>query len=64
MCILLILLSSHSLSDCSRNAELGPEAVFEHLEGRQGQARGAQVHAMHLSDGRDGARFHPFPDLN
>jgi len=28
----------------------GPEAVMEHLVGRQGQPRGAQVHAMYLSD--------------
>jgi len=31
--------------------------------GRQGQPRGAQVHAMYLSDWRGGARMHPFPDL-
>jgi len=36
---------------------------MEHLVGRQGQPRGAQVHAMYLSDGRAGARIHPFPDL-
>ena len=27
-----------------------PEAVIEHLVGRQGQPRRAQVHAMYLSD--------------
>jgi len=37
-----------------------PEAVIEHLEGRQGQPRGAQVHAVYPSDGRAGARTHPF----
>jgi len=36
---------------------------MEHLMERQGQSRGAQVYAMYLSDGRDGARIHPFPDL-
>ena len=35
---------------CSGNAESGPEAVMEHLMGRRGQPRGAQVHAMNLSD--------------
>jgi len=39
---------------CSRNAESGLEAVIEHLVGRQGQPRGAQVHAMYLS-------IHPLP---
>jgi len=36
---------------------------MEHLVGRQGQPREAQVHAMYLSDGRGGARIHPFPAL-
>ena len=35
---------------CIRNAKLWPEPVIEHLVGRQDQPRGAQVHAMHLSD--------------
>ena len=39
---------------CSRNAELWPETVMEHLVGRQGQPRGAQVHAMNQVTGRDG----------
>ena len=39
-----------ALSDCSRNAESWPEAVMEHLVGRQGQPRGAQVHAVLPSD--------------
>ena len=30
--------------------ESQPEALMEHLVGRQGQPRGAQVHAMYLSD--------------
>ena len=29
--------------------------------GKAGPVQGAQVHAMQLSDGRDGARIHPFP---
>jgi len=33
-----------------RNAESQLEAVIEHLVGRQGQPRGAQLHAMGLSD--------------
>ena len=35
---------------CSRNAGSQLEAVIEHLVGRQGQPRGAQVHAMNPSD--------------
>ena len=50
---------------CSRNAKSQPEVVMEHLgsvgeRGEQDQPRGAQVHAMYLSDGRGGARIHPF----
>jgi len=43
--------------------EMLSETVIEHLVGRQGQPRGAQVHAMHLSDWKGGARIPPFPDL-
>ena len=35
---------------CSGNAKLQPETVIEHLVGRQGQLRGAQVHAMHAPE--------------
>ena len=38
------------LRECSRNAESQLEAVMEHLVGRQGQPRGAQLHAMDLRD--------------
>ena len=38
------------LPPCSENGESRPEAVIEHLVGRQGQPRGAQVHIMHLND--------------
>jgi len=39
--------------------------VMEHLVGRQGQPRGAQVHAMQCTwvTRRDWARIYPFPDL-
>jgi len=48
---------------CSDNAESQLEAVMEHLVGRQGMPREAQVHAMYLSDGRGGASIRPFPAL-
>ena len=35
---------------CGKNAKLWLEAVTEHLVGRQGQPRGAQVQTMYLSD--------------
>ena len=47
----------------NENAESWPEPVIEHLVGRQGQPRGAQVHAMHWVTGRGGARIHLFPEL-
>ena len=34
--------------NCSRNDKSQPEALIEHLVGRQIQPRGAQVHAMYL----------------
>jgi len=34
----------------SRNAKSQPDPVFEHLVGRQSQDKGAQLHAMRLSD--------------
>jgi len=37
-------------SNCSGNAKSWLEAVIEHLVRRQGTPRGAQVHAMYLSD--------------
>ena len=33
---------------CSGNTDLCLEAVIEHLVGRQGQPKGAQVHAVHM----------------
>jgi len=46
---------------CSRNAKSRPEAVIEHLVGRQGQTRGAQVYAMHLSDWKGWSQDPPLP---
>ena len=46
---------------CSRNAKSEPEAVIEHLGGRQGQPRGAQVHVMNLSDRKGWSRDPPLP---
>ena len=39
-----------SMAPCKGNAKSWLETVAEHLVGRQGQPRGAQVYAMHLSD--------------
>jgi len=46
---------------CSRNAESQLEAVIEHLVGRQGQPRGAQVQAMYLSDWKGWSQDSPLP---
>ena len=46
---------------CSGNAKPWPEPVIEHLVGRQGQPRGAQVHAMHLSDQKGLSQDPPLP---
>ena len=35
---------------CNGNAESWPEPVIEHLVGRRGQPRGAQLHAVCLND--------------
>jgi len=48
---------------CGGNAKSWFEPVIEHLMGRQGQPRGAQVHVMPMMTGRGGARIHLFPDL-
>jgi len=49
------------LSSCSRNAKSWPEAVIEHLVGRQGQPRGAQVGAVHLGDWKRWDQDQPLP---
>ena len=56
-------LSTFSVFRCRRNAKSQLEAVMEHLVGRQGQPRGAQVHAMQCTcvTRRAGVRIHPFP---
>jgi len=45
----------------SRNAKSQIEPVIEHLLGRQGQTRGAQVHAMLLSDQKGCSHDPPLP---
>ena len=47
------MLTCHSVTCCSRNATSWPEAVIEHLVGRQGQPRGAQVCAMYLNNQKE-----------
>ena len=39
------------MTTCSRNVKSGPEAVIEHLVGRQSQPRGAQVQPERLEPG-------------
>ena len=47
---------------CSRNTTKSQlEAVIEHLVGRQGQPRGAQLHAMPLSDWKGRSQDPPLP---
>ena len=46
---------------CIGNAKSWPEAVIEHLVGRQGQRRGAQVHAVHLSNQKGWSQDRPLP---
>jgi len=48
-------------TNCSGNAKSGLEAVIEHLGGRQGQSRGAQVHAIHLCDQKGWSKDPPLP---
>jgi len=49
------------ISRCSRNAKSQLEAVIEHLVGRQGQPRGAQVYAMQLSAQKRWSQDPPLP---
>ena len=46
------------------NAKSWLEPVIEHLGRRQGQARGAQVHAMNLSDWKGWSQDAPLPRLH
>jgi len=47
--------------NCSGNAESQLERVIKHLVGRQGQPRGAQVHAIYLSDWKEWSQDPPLP---
>ena len=51
---------STALQVCSKNAKLQPDAVIEHVVEGQGQPRGAQVCAMHLSDQKGWSQDPPF----
>jgi len=46
---------------CSRNAKSRLEPVTEHLVGRQGHPRAAQVHARHLNDWKEWSQHPPLP---
>ena len=46
---------------CSGNAKSHLEPVIEHLVGRQGQPRGAQVYAVQLSDQKGWSQDPPLP---
>ena len=50
-----------SVEHHSRNAKSLPEIVIEHLVGRQGQPREAQVQAMQLSDWNGWSQDSPLP---
>jgi len=50
-----------TLEPCNGNAKSQLKAVIEHLVGRQGQPRGAQVHVMHLSDQKGWSQDPPLP---
>jgi len=47
------------ITGCSRNAESWLEPVIEHLVGRQGQPKGAQVQVMYLSDHKEWSQDSP-----
>ena len=53
--------SSGKFEECGGNVKSQPEAVIEHLVGRQGQPRGVQVHATHLSDQKGWSQDPPLP---
>jgi len=46
---------------CRGNAESQLEPVIEHLVGRQGQPRAAQLHALHLNDQKGWSQDPPRP---
>jgi len=49
------------LVHCTRNPKSQLEMVIEHLVGRQGQPRGAQVHAMQPNDQKGWSQNPPLP---
>jgi len=51
-------------NSCNGNAKSWLEPVIEHLVGRQGQPRGAQVHAVHLSDRKGWSQDPPLSRLH
>ena len=51
----------HVKQECSTNAESQLEPVIEHLVGRYGQPRGAQMHALPLSDWKVWSQDSPIP---
>jgi len=59
--IKLLLCIPEGKTWCSRNAKSQLETMIEHLMGRQGQPRGAQVHAMYLSDWKGCSQDPPLP---
>ena len=50
---ILLSFQNNSLRSCKGNAKSWVESVIEHLVGRQGQPKGAQVNATHLSDRKE-----------
>jgi len=56
-------IATEALQLCESVAEILSclEAVIEHLVGRQGQARGAQLYAMYLSDLKGWSQDPPLP---
>ena len=59
-----VSVKSCQLGSCSENAESWPDPVIEHLVGGQGQSRGAQVHAMYLSDQKEWSQDPSLPRLH
>ena len=53
--------SSGKFEECGGNVKSQPEAVIEHLVGRQGRPRAAQLYAMHLSDWEGWSQDPPLP---
>ena len=56
--------SSGKFEECGGNVKSQPEAVIEHLVGREGQPREAQLHAMYLSDWKGWSQDLAIPTLH